>query len=71
MRHFTAEDYKAMPLAAVGLVKGIGAVIIAPILRDVVGRYVGDKSDLPVKRVSASIQYYPPRVQDGVQDESA
>jgi len=44
------EDYKLLPLAAIGIIKGIGNVFLKPFIQDQ-SRRVG-------KQVMASIQYY-------------
>lgn len=49
MKHFDREDYKVMPLAALGLAVGIARVIIYPFMQE-----QGEKA----KHVSAAAIHY-------------
>lgn len=53
MKHFDKEDYKALPLASLGLAKGVANIYVKPALQDTmlyIGRVIGRKLglDMPV-----------------------
>jgi hypothetical protein len=58
------EDYKLLPLVAIGLIRGIGEVFLKPLVERVIPKFpVPNQEEIDHLIQEASIQYYqtPPK----------